>query len=71
MSSKISAVKPSQGENVAKESNKGRSSTRDFISIRPRSKKDQCWGLTVALTATFGLGFEHMKVSAQNYFLFL
>ena len=30
------------------------------------SQKDKCSGLTVAHTAAFGLGFENIKVNAQN-----
>ena len=32
----------------------------------PWSKEDQYNRLTVALTKTFGLGFEHNKVNEQN-----
>jgi hypothetical protein len=56
---------------------RGRSSTRDFIgdikSLHYAAvEKDQCRGRTMALTKTYGLGFEHIKVSVNNLsFLFL
>jgi len=50
---------------------RGRSSTRDFIrEVRSLKntmlKKDQCSSLTLALTKSFRLGFEHNKVNVQN-----
>jgi hypothetical protein len=56
--------------------NKGRSSTRDFMrEVKylhyATVKQDRCTDLTVPLTKTFGLGFEHIKVNVQNLiFLF-
>jgi hypothetical protein len=32
-------------------------------------KKNQCGDLTVALTKTVGLGFEHIEVNVQFYLL--
>jgi hypothetical protein len=57
-------------------SRKGRSSTTDFIravqSLHYATvKRDQCRDLTMPLTKTFVLGFEHTTVNVQNLiFLF-
>jgi hypothetical protein len=32
----------------------------------PKVKKDQCRGITVAVTKVFGVGFKHIKVNVQN-----
>jgi hypothetical protein len=69
MSNKRSAVKPSEFANVALKN--ARSSTRDFIRTvkalhYATVKKDKCRGRTVALTETFVLGFENIKVNTQN-----
>jgi hypothetical protein len=38
---------------------------------RSQIMKDRCRGLVVALSKSFGLGFEHTKVNVQNlFFLF-
>jgi hypothetical protein len=49
---------------------KARSSTRDFIRKAKALhyttvKKDKCWGRTVALTETFVLRFEDIKVTPK------
>ena len=71
MSSKRSAVEPSECENVAKKVKKKKkeiSSTRDFIrEVKSppyaRSKKDHCRRLIEAPTK---MGFEHITVNARN-----
>ena len=64
-------MKPSECENVTIKKKKRRSSTRDSIrqvkSLHYVTvKKSQCRGLTVVLTKTSGLRFEHLKVNAQT-----
>jgi len=78
MSNKRRAVQPSECENVTKKvrKEKARSSTRDFTrkvkSVHYTAvKRDQCRGTGVALTDTFGLGFQHIKANAQNLIYFI
>ena len=73
LTSRRSAVKPSECENVAKMSKKKRQdpqpgtlSKRQNLCITSRSKKDQFRDLTVALTKTVGLGFEHININAPR-----
>jgi len=69
MSSKRSAVKPSEFANVALKN--ARSCTRDFIrTAKPTVKKDKFRGLTVVLTETLFLGFKNIKVNTKCNFLF-
>jgi hypothetical protein len=72
MSSKRSAVKTSECENVSKKQNKkmqgphpGTLSEKYNLCIIPRSK-GQCRDLTLALTITLVMDYKYIKVIAQS-----
>jgi hypothetical protein len=75
MSSKRSAVKPSECENVAKKPKKRKILNQGFhqrskITVLRDGKKISMRALILALTIPFGLSREQIEVKVQNVLIF-